>query len=83
MKLPLIYVEWDDHHANGSWQEGIDHTPALCCSVGWIVKEDKKAVTIAGSIHTGQDAQLGNTQYILKSCIRKRKIVRRPNAKAD
>jgi len=65
---PLLYVEWDDHHANASWQEKVDHSPAHCVSVGWLIQEDKKAITIAGN-RCIETSTVGNTQYILKSDI--------------
>ncbi len=72
---PLVYLEWDDHHANGAWQEKIDHTPSPCVSIGWIAKEDRKGITIAACVDPGSEA-VGNTQYILKRDITFRKIIR-------
>lgn len=71
-KKQFLEVTWEDHHANGAWQDTIDHTPAICHSRGWLIKEDRKAITIAGSYTSGPD-HVGNTQYILKSCIVKRR----------
>lgn len=68
--LPFVYIEWEDHHANGGWQEQVDHTPAPCASIGWLVKEDRKAITIAGSFCA---EAVGNTQYILKRDITHRR----------
>ena len=75
-KCPLLYIEWLDHHANGAWQDKVDHTPAICQSYGILVKEDRRAITIAGSFSPGPDT-FGNTQYILKNCIIKKAIVAR------
>jgi hypothetical protein len=80
MRLPLLYVEWDDHHANGAWCDSVDHTPAKCCSVGWLVKEDKKAISLASSATLDVPNNIGNTQYILKINITKRRIIRRGKA---
>ena len=75
IKPPLSYVEWADHHANGAWQGEIDHTPAVCCSIGWLVKEDSKGLSIAASKGKEDKLLLGNTQYIIKSCIITRKSI--------
>ena len=77
INLPRVYIEWDDHHANGSWQQGeeVEHTPAPCWSEGYLYKEDKKGVTLIGS-GAGNDANcVGNTQYILKRDITYRETV--------
>lgn len=73
---PLVYIEWLDHHANGSWQDQLEHHPAICLSVGWIAKEDSKGLTIAGSKAPGTGSTVGNTQYILKNCIVKRTVIK-------
>ncbi len=72
-KYPLEYIEWVDHHATGGWTEegDLDHAPTLCKSIGWLLKEDNKAVTLAASISPPRT--VGNTQYILKNCILKRR----------
>ena len=73
-RLPLIYIEWDDHHANAAWQDAIDHEPAHCLSVGWLYEEDDRGLTLVSNV---TDDSVGNTQYILKNCITKRKLVKR------
>ena len=73
-RLPLVYIEWDDHHANASWQDTVDHDPAHCMSVGWLYHEDHKGVTLISNV---TDDSVGNSQFILKSCITKRKVVKR------
>lgn len=84
MRLPLIYVEWDDHHASGAWREGVEHAPSKCASVGWLIKEDRKAISLVSSVSLDHDSNTtGNSQYILKNCITKRKLVRRANVKAN
>ncbi len=71
-EAPLLYIEWVDHHANGAWQDEVDHTPAVCRSIGWLIKEDAKGLTLAGSKGAEGKAIYGNTQYIIKSCVVKR-----------
>lgn len=69
VNLPLIYVEWDDAHANGGWQEKVDHSPALCWSIGYLYKEDRKGVTLIGSGSGDSGETVGNTQFIPKKYI--------------
>ncbi len=67
--LPLVYVEWEDAHANGGWQEKIDHNPACCWSIGYLYEEDRKGITLIGSGSGSSEASVGNTQYIPKRYI--------------
>ena len=75
VKYPLLFIEWLDHHACGAWTEKVDHAPSVCYSIGWLVKEDRIAITLASSLSPppGPDVY-GNTQYLLKRCIVKRKV---------
>ncbi len=69
VNLPLLYVEWEDAHANGGWQEKVDHTPAMCWSIGYLYKEDRKGITLIGSGSGSSEAAVGNTQFIPKRYI--------------
>ena len=75
-RLPLIYIEWDDHHGNAAWQDTVDHEPAHCMSVGWLYQEDDKGLTLVSNASDERE-NVGNSQYILKNCITKRKLVKR------
>lgn len=75
VKDPLLYVEWDDHHANAAWQDKVDHSPSKCASVGWLTKEDRRGLTIAGSVDPNSQS-IGSTQYILKRDITYRVVVK-------
>ncbi len=67
--MPLVYLEWEDAHANGSWQEKVDHNPALCWSIGYVYQEDRKGITLVGSGSGNSEEAVGNTQYIPKRYI--------------
>ncbi len=67
--MPLVYVEWEDAHANGSWQEKVDHSPAVCWSIGYLFKEDRKGITLIGSGSGSSESAVGNTQFIPKRYI--------------
>lgn len=44
----LLYVEWLDSAGQRGWhgQKDIDNAPAFCRTVGWLLLEDKRAVTL-------------------------------------
>lgn len=78
VKLPLTYVEWDDHHSNDDWQaeEDFDLAPRVVYSVGWLVKEDDRVIMLATTVDPISVRPYANTITILKATIRKRKLVR-------
>ncbi len=81
---PLLIVKWKDHSAEGGWAD-VDkfHSPSVCYSVGWLYKEDDEAITLAANWspadekYAHKEHQTGNLQFILKSCIVDRKIIRK------
>lgn len=66
----LVYVEWHDHWSEDAWTnvEKFDISkPMLCKSIGWLVKEDDRSISVAGSCANDDDA--AQIMVILKSCI--------------
>ena len=80
---PLLIVKWKDAAADGSWTDAAAfHAPAVCFSVGWLWVEDDEGITLAANYSPNdtphnKDHATGNLQYILKSTIVERKIVRK------
>lgn len=78
---PLVLVEWKDHHADNNWvkSKDIELKPEYCLSVGWLVKEDDEAITVVSCIDPKDpiNGAMGNTWYILKSCITMQKVLRK------
>ena len=76
---PLLLVTWKDHAATGSWANVEEfHKAAICFQVGWLWKEDREGITLVGGYSPpgwGSD-QTGSLQYILKSCIVKRQVIK-------
>ncbi len=74
------YIEFEDHSCASGWMEG--HTvfaPAAprIRAIGWVIMEDKHRLCIAGATDSnGKDST--TRQYIMKSCIVKRKKVKLP-----
>ena len=74
-KPPMIYVEWDDSCVLRGWQspEG-DHTVAKISSVGFLIREEKHALTISTSLSDYGNIMDGLT--IPKAHITKRRRVK-------
>ena len=77
----LLYIEWEDAVANAGWfsvdlaEAWHDSTKHLIKECGWLVKEDKLGMTIAGRYKPADnntDAQYGGLQYIPKTWIHRR-----------
>lgn len=76
----LLYVEWDDHNsfAQAHWR-GRDeikrgNSAVRVTSVGFVIAEDKKAITLCAT-RSDSDGFLGD-QTILKNCIRKKRLLK-------
>lgn len=72
----IDYVEWDDHFStNGRWMdpEDVKTSPLKNCSVGKVVKEDRKVVCLSPS--WSENGMVTDTITILKNCITKRKTI--------
>jgi len=54
----MVLIEWIDAESEDSWtfSPDIDHGCALIKSVGWLLKESKKSVTIALNHDTKNDS---------------------------
>jgi len=75
----LVYLEWLDamgHEPGWKKIEDIqkDDKPALCHSVGWIIKDTEKYLTIIGDWNDSEDGD--REQVILKQNITKRTKLR-------
>ena len=75
-KLKVLYVEWEDHysaHTNWKKEDETDFTSLICKSVGFLCFENDKHLVLA----LNSDGQESFSQHmlILKSCIRKRKVL--------
>lgn len=56
----LLYIEWNDSHstAEGTWhvRKEISNCPAKVRSVGYVLKESKRAITLVSSVSPGEFA---------------------------
>ena len=71
-------IDWDDHCSAGTgWFDKSEaRDQALKCeSVGWVVKENTKIVTLAQNKNSNTDI-VADLIVIVKSCITKRKTLR-------
>ena len=69
-----IYVEWEDHSSVAGWvlPDEIDKS-FICKSVGFLVSEDDKHLTI--STTTSETGKVVDPLTILKATIRKKKRI--------
>lgn len=77
--MKLVFIEWEDHcgYAASGWSEAenLENKPCIIHSVGYVVKEDDKYITITGCYDTGSQG-MKNVSVIIKSCITKRKNIK-------
>lgn len=79
MKRTLLYIEWEDHcQYAGGWKEfktEVDNKPCLIKSVGWVIQENAKCITMVSCIDT-QSHSVGKGVFtVIKSCIKKRRRI--------
>lgn len=71
----LLYIEWDDHSSwDNTWRPKEhyerENRALRCRSVGWVVAENKEAITLCG---TRSESKFSGDITILKRCIRKKR----------
>lgn len=83
--MKLIYIEWVDAISNADWfleeeaKEWHEKSDWIVRQCGWLVKEDKLGITIAGRYKKADeytDFQLGGLQFIPKGWIKKREDIK-------
>ena len=76
-KPTIVIVDWVDAVASLGW-EGITekHTAHACQSIGWLVYEDDKVITLAGSLSRDVVCESNNRMTIPIGWIVSRKSVR-------
>jgi hypothetical protein len=78
MKLRLVKITWLDHvgFTENTWREPedvINLKPILCQTVGWVLKETKKAYHLVSTIAT--NSKVCGDFVILKGTIKKVKQI--------
>lgn len=83
--MKLLYIEWADAVHNAEWfpidlaEKWHDSTQYTIKECGWLVKEDKRGITLAARYKPADqntDAQYGGLQWIPKPWIIKRKEIK-------
>jgi len=76
--VKLLYVEWmDAWGCQPHWEDledAADHSTILIRSVGWVVREDVKSLTLTPNVSDAENCC--GTQVIPKGCIKKRKVLK-------
>lgn len=74
--MKLFYIQWVDSSSSaGTWtmKEHLDGKLGICETVGWLVKESKKTITVVSSI---APHEYGGDMTIPKVAIVKRKRIK-------
>lgn len=75
----IAKVEWEDAHSIDEWtptNEILDYEPAIVYSSGFLIKNDKYCVTLAGNVDP--DGALSCTMIIPKKMVRKITLLDQP-----
>ena len=80
MRLQAVYLEWDDSEFHDTGWAAYDprRKSMLVKTMGWLVGENARELTIASSCDMGEPPQWGAQFSIPKSAIRKRRRVTLP-----
>lgn len=74
-KLPLVRIEWDDSSSRrATWSQledlqGDADVHLRCTSVGWLLKQNERALVIAG--HRSASGQYGGDMTIPRCAVTK------------
>ena len=80
--FPIVEVEWEDSGCKHGWASDLA-TQSLIYSVGHLVKDEPKGITLTESIDTGEHhAEWGCSLAIPRSAVRKVYVLRQSNKKA-
>lgn len=74
--MKIVYVKWEDSHVNGGvWVQSSDVKAWINTikTVGFLVAEDKKTITIASSV--AKEGDWAGVMKIPKSCVLERKVI--------
>ncbi len=78
MSQKIVRIEWEDSCSDDAWQsreKALTHSPSKCRTVGFLLKKDKKEVTVAGNL-SDTTTQVGMLMSIPRSCIKKITILK-------
>lgn len=85
-KQKLVYVQWQDAHANASWftkeelEVEVNRQMCICEDVGWVVYEDKSEIHLVARRLAWKKGPKGPSSYssyqrIPKAWILKKKVI--------
>lgn len=74
---PLVLIRWEDsRQPTSSWVRlsdlGSDHTPVLCASVGWLIRDTSEVKVLCqsmGDIDCDDDMQASGVMVIPARCV--------------
>lgn len=79
-EIPLEQIWWEDASSSGEGWANLNELlervgVAVICSVGFVIKETDKEVTIVQSLGTGDNSMVGHDMSIPKNCIMNRQVL--------
>lgn len=68
-----VQVEWQDACSHDEWQtpEHLDDSPLNCVTVGFLCKETKTDIYVAGTMQIGEDDDVSCVMQIPKGMVKK------------
>ena len=72
----MVYVKWADAHSVGAGEfetEEIMHRPYYFETVGWLVKSNRKGITVATDL--GEDGRWRTTTFVPRGIIVRVKVI--------
>lgn len=75
--MKLVYVEWFDAESTDEWtfKAEVDHKIAVVKSIGWLIHDSKKSITLAQNYDSSNDAY-SMLMKIPRGMIKKMKAVK-------
>lgn len=70
-KYKAVQVDWVDSNGTNGWTRGVCNKPTTCVSIGYLIAESKKAITVAGTITIESDPQKHSDITIPRCAIKK------------
>ncbi|KKM27077.1 hypothetical protein LCGC14_1578350 [marine sediment metagenome] len=72
----LVLVDWEDSHYIPEWHRGEPiKAPLYCRSVGWVVYQGTKAITLAAHMSVEEDPQRSGEMTIPTKAILKTRVL--------
>lgn len=73
----FVEVEWSDAHSTAEWTDRKSLPPVTkCVSRGWLLRDDKEAVTLAATLQIENGDDVGEIVSIPRGMVQKMRALR-------